>query len=218
MENVEQLFIKFSQEYQEELEGTFYQSELNTHEYFDTENFKEVVHVAYLNILISEYFIECSYKFLNEYYKINNSLKILGTIENDPVIRTCVEIIKDILLKIKYYKAEIIDLLININHDKQAHLKPSNETMLYTINFSNQYKKTNTAYNIFENAIRALVRAENSLSALDHITSIYFDKHKEILTTFDLEYKDLLVFEQKSDVLLDSFLELKLNYLLKIKI
>ena len=90
--------------------------------------------------------------------------------------------------------------------------------MLYTINFSNQYKKTNTAYNIFENAIRALVRAENSLSALDHITSIYFDKHKEILTTFDLEYKDLLVFEQKSDVLLDSFLELKLNYLLKIKI
>ena len=69
MENIEQLFILYSDEYQAELEDNFYQSELNTHEYFDPESFKEIVQVAYLNLLVSEYYMEYSYKYLNEYFK-----------------------------------------------------------------------------------------------------------------------------------------------------
>ena len=140
MENIEQLFILYSDEYQAELEDNFYQSELNTHEYFDPESFKEIVQVAYLNLLVSEYYMEYSYKYLNEYFKINNSLRILGTIENDPQIKTCVEIIKDIFMRIKDYKVDMIVLLNQVFPGQKMHMTPSNETMLYTINFSNKYK------------------------------------------------------------------------------
>jgi hypothetical protein len=218
MENIEQLFILYSNEYQSELEEHFYQSELNTHEYFDPESFKEIVQVAYLNLLVSEYYMEYSYKYLNEYFKINNSLKILGTIENDPQIKTCVEIIKDIIMRIKDYKVDMILLLNQVFPGQKMHMTPSNETMLYTINFGNKYKKPQTAVNMIEFAIRALVRAEGSLGTLDHITSFYFDKHMDILEKFDLEDVDIHNFEEKSEWILDAFLDLKLNHLIKLKI
>jgi hypothetical protein len=218
MENIEQLFILYSNEYQSELEEHFYQSELNTHEYFDPESFKEIVQVAYLNLLVSEYYMEYSYKYLNEYFKINNSLKILGTIENDPQIKTCVEIIKDIIMRIKDYKVDMIVLLNQVFPGQKMHMTPSNETMLYTINFGNKYKKPQTAVNMIEFAIRALVRAEGSLGTLDHITSFYFDKHMDILEKFDLEDVDIHNFEEKSEWILDAFLDLKLNHLIKLKI
>jgi hypothetical protein len=218
MENIEQLFILYSNEYQSELEEHFYQSELNTHEYFDPESFKEIVQVAYLNLLVSEYYMEYSYKYLNEYFKINNSLKILGTIENDPQIKTCVEIIKDIIMRVKDYKVDMIVLLNQVFPGQKMHMTPSNETMLYTINFGNKYKKPQTAVNMIEFAIRALVRAEGSLGTLDHITSFYFDKHMDILDKFDLEDIDIHNFEEKSEWILDAFLDLKLNHLIQLKI
>jgi hypothetical protein len=218
MENIEQLFILYSDEYQAELEDNFYQSELNTHEYFDPESFKEIVQVAYLNLLVSEYYMEYSYKYLNEYFKINNSLRILGTIENDPQIKTCVEIIKDIFMRIKDYKVDMIVLLNQVFPGQKMHMTPSNETMLYTINFSNKYKKPQTATNMIEFTTRALVRAEGSLGTLDHITSFYFDKHMDILKKFDLEDVDIHNFEDKSEWILNAFLDLKLNHFIKLKI
>ena len=218
MKNIEQLFILYSDEYQAELEDNFYQSELNTHEYFDPESFKEIVQVAYLNLLVSEYYMEYSYKYLNEYFKINNSLRILGTIENDPQIKTCVEIIKDIFMRIKDYKVDMIVLLNQVFPGQKMHMTPSNETMLYTINFSNKYKKPQTATNMIEFTTRALVRAEGSLGTLDHITSFYFDKHMDILENFDLEDVDIHNFEDKSEWILNAFLDLKLNHFIKLKI
>lgn len=218
MENVEQLFILYSNEYQTELEEHFYQSELNTHEYFDPEIFKEIVQVAYLNLLVSEYYMEYSYKFLNEYFKINNSLRILGTTENDPQIKACVEIIKDIFMRIKDYKVDMIVLLNQVFPGQKMHMTPSNETMLYTVNFSNKYKKPQTAINMIEFTTRALVRAEGSLGTLDHITSFYFDKHMDILEKFDLEDVDIHNFEDKSEWILNAFLDLKLNHFIKLKI
>lgn len=218
MENIEQLFILYSDEYQSELEQHFYQSELNTHEYFDPENFKEIIQCAYLNLLVAEYYIEYTYKYLNEYYKINNSLKILGTIFNDPEIKTCVEIVKDILMRLKDYKVDMIVLLNAVFPGQKMHMNPSNETMLYTVNFSNKYKKPQTAINMIEFAIRALVRAEGALGTLDHITSFYFDKHMDILEKFDLEEINIHNFEDKSEWILDAFLDFKLNHFIKLKI
>lgn len=218
MDNIEQLFILYLNEYQAELEQHFYQSELNTHEYFEPENFKEIIQCAYLNLLVGEYYIEYTYKYLNEYYKINNSLMILGTIQNDPEIRTCVEIVKDILMRLKDYKVDMIILLDQVFPGQKMHMNPSNETMLYTVNFGNKYKKPKTAINMIEIAIRALVRAEGALGTLDHITSFYFDKHMDILEKYDLEEVDIHNFEDKSEWILDAFLDFKLNHFIKLKI
>lgn len=218
MKNVEQLFIDLSKEYEEELQQQFFQSDLNTYEYFDTNSYKDIVQCMYLNILMAEYYIEYSYKFLNEYFKINNSLKILGATENDPHIKTCVEIIKDIFLQLKNYKIDIITLLEVIFDNNKTMMQPSSATMLNTITFGTKYNKPETAFNILENTVRALIRAEAALSTLDHITTMYFEKHRQVLLRFDLEENNLLNIETQAEIILDAYLELKLNYLINIKL
>jgi hypothetical protein len=112
----------------------------------------------------------------------------------------------------------MIVLLNQVFPGQKMHMTPSNETMLYTINFSNKYKKPQTATNMIEFTTRALVRAEGSLGTLDHITSFYFDKHMDILEKFDLEDVDIHNFEDKSEWILNAFLDLKLNHFIKLKI
>ncbi len=218
MNAVEKLFIEYSKEYDDELEQSFFQGELNTHEYFDPEDFKQIVQVTYLNILMAEFYFEYTYKYFNEYFKINNSLKILGATQNDPQIKTCVEIIKDIFLKIREFKVDILLLIEVVFHNQKNEMQPSSATMLSTITFSNKYKKPQTALNMLEMTVRALIRAEYALSTLDHVTSIYFDKHKEIIQNYNLEEQDINNLETKSELILDAYLDLKLNHLVMLEI
>lgn len=216
MKSVEKLFIEFSKEYESELEQGFFQTELNTFEYFDTNNINDILHVTYLNILMAEFYFEYAYKYFNEYYKTNNSLKILGAVENDPQLRSCVEIIKDILIKIRQFKVDIIILLESVFGNNKVAIQPSNETMLHTVSFGSAYKKPKTAIDMLEFTIRSLVRAEAALSTLDHITSNYFFKYKHIIEKNDTD--NCVDHEAIAENLLNCYLELKLNYLIEIKI
>ena len=55
MRDIEKLIIQYTEEYYQELQNQFYQSELNSFEYLDPESFKETIQAAFVNILLSEY-------------------------------------------------------------------------------------------------------------------------------------------------------------------
>lgn len=84
MRDIEKLIIQYTEEYYQELQNQFYQSELNSFEYLDPESFKETIQAAFVNILLSEYYLEYTYKFLREYFHANNEMVIFGTIKTIP--------------------------------------------------------------------------------------------------------------------------------------
>jgi len=46
MRDIEKLIIQYTEEYYEELQNQFYQSELNSFEYLDPESYKETIQAA----------------------------------------------------------------------------------------------------------------------------------------------------------------------------
>ena len=62
--------LRFIDEYYQELQQQFYQSEMNSFEYLDPESFKETIQAAFVNILLAEYYLEYTYKFLKEYLQL----------------------------------------------------------------------------------------------------------------------------------------------------
>lgn len=218
MRDIEKLIIKYTEEYYEELQNQFYQSEMNSFEYLDPESFKETIQAAFVNILLSEYYLEYTYKFLKEYLNANNEMVIFGTIQNDPQITTCINIIMDLCKRIKETKKYFGDILEIVFTNKQDTIRPSTITMLHTINFGSQHKQTKNSLESLQFALKSLIRAEIAISTLDHIFTYVLVKHASSLTNYDITQERIIEFTEESESILNAFLDFKLNHLIDIKI
>jgi len=206
---IEKLFIQYTDELSANSETLFYQKEFNTYEYYNEENLKDCIEATITNCFAAENYLEQGYKYLNEYLKINNSFAIFGTVKDDPEIKKCVEMIRDMLLRLRTLKSELISLFImQTNSFSYKPTKIPNETLNLTLLFNNKYKNS-------------LVNTEMCLSALDHIISYYFDKHsKQILWADEEDAPTLEInnYEESAEALLDAFLDFKLNHFVLLNI
>lgn len=219
---IEKLFIQYTDELSANSETLFYQKEFNTYEYYNEENLKDCIEATITNCFAAENYLEQGYKYLNEYLKINNSFAIFGTVKDDPEIKKCVEMVKDMLLRLRSLKVELISLFImQTNSFSYKPTKIPNETLNLTLLFNNKYKNPKTPEIMVEFAVRSLVNTEMCLSALDHIISYYFDKHsKQILWAEEDDVPALEInnYEESAEALLDAFLDFKLNHFVLLNI
>ena len=218
MRDIEKLITQYSEEYYEELQQQFYQSEMNSFEYLDPESFRDTVQAAFVNILLSEYYLEYTYKFLREYLHANNEMVIFGTVLNDPHITTCINISMDLCKRIKEIKKYFADILEIIFTNKQDSIRPSTITMLHTINFGSQHKQTKNSLESLQFALKSLIRAEIAISTLDHIFTFISVKHTKSLANYDITQERINEFTEESESILNAFLDFKLNHLIDIKI
>jgi len=218
MRDIEKLIIQYTEEYYEELQNQFYQSELNSFEYLDPESYKQTIQAAFVNILLSEYYLEYTYKFLREYLHANNEMVIFGTIKNDPHISTCINITMDLSKRVKEVKKHFADILEIVFTNKQDSIRPSTITMLHTISFGSQHKQTKNSLESIQFALKSLIRAEIAISTLDHIFTFILVKHTSSLTNYNITQERINEFTEESESIFNAFLDFKLNHLLDIKI
>jgi RNA processing factor Prp31 len=218
MRDIEKLIIQYSDEYYQELQEQFYQSEMNSFEYLDPESFKETIQAAFVNILLAEYYLEYTYKFLKEYLYANNEMVIFGTTKDDPLIVTCINISMDLCQRIKSIKKDFADVLESVFTNKQDSIRPSTITMLHTINFGSTHKQTKNSLESLQFSIKSLVRAEIAISTLDHIFTYMLVKHIKSMENYNITQERINQFTEESESIFNAFIDFKFNHLIDIKI
>jgi len=215
---IEKLFIESENDYKSECSETFYQSETNTFEYFDIDNPYELIDASIINAYKAQYYLEYSYKFLNEYLRINNSLLILGAKCDDPLILESLNIRKIILTKLTNLKTNIIKFHIYLKNTQvyKPH-KTGDVTMMQALRYQNIVTNPRTAEDIFSFFVKSLQRAEVALETLDYLMDMFFDKY--FISDSEEDYSVLTEnIRIEYEYLLDEYLELKLNKVIYITI
>lgn len=215
---IEKLFIESESDFKSECSEMFYQRETNTFEYFDIDNPYELIDACIINAYKAEFYLEYSYKFLNDYLRINNSLVILGAEQDDPLIKDSLEILKNIITKLKNVKTDIINFHIYLKNSNiyKPH-KTGDVTMMQALKHQNVVSNPKTAEDIFSFLIKSLHRTEIALETLDYLIDMFFDKF--FISDSEDQYAVLSEnIKINYENLLDDYLVLKLNKIIYIKI
>jgi hypothetical protein len=216
---IEKMFIDEQILFDKEIENVFYQKETNTFEYYEFDDYFEILEAIITNTYACEFYLEHSYKYFREYLKINNSLAILGAVKDDPQIVSCIEWIKKLLLSIKDLKTNIITYHIlikdTINYQPAHSL---NETVNVSVNYNMKYKNPKTSQVMFNYVIKSLFRSELCFEAIDYLLDYFFINFYEKLK---LEYDDFEILDKvklSHFNLLDDYLDFKMNYLMLVEV
>lgn len=215
---VEKLFIESEKDFQLECSEQFYQSETNTFEYFDVDNPYELIDACIINGYKCEFYLEYSYKFLNEYLRINNSLGILGATIDDPLIKESLDSLKKLIVDVRDIKTNIINFHIYLknSHVYKPH-KTGDATMLQALGYQNTVLNPKTAEDVFSFFIKSIQRSEISISTIDYLLDLFFNKF--YISDGEEQY-DLLSGKIKNyyENLLNQYLEFKMNKIIYINI
>jgi len=213
---IEKMFIQEQEKFNSEIDNVFYQKDCNTFEYYELDNCLETLEACITNAYACEFYLSHAYKYMREYLKINNSLSILGATKDDPQLVICIELIRNLNVKINDLKMILTSYHIYLNQSMTY--KPSNshnQTLNQTVIYANVNKSPKTSEKMFEMIVKSLYQAELCFEALDHLINYFFEKYELSLVDLD-DYEIKQNIKEIYPCLLDNYLELKMNHLLAI--
>jgi hypothetical protein len=196
----------------------FYSDETNTFEFYDLNNAKQILECCITNILVCEFYLEYIYKYLKQYLSISNELQILGAVKDDPQILICIEMIKNLIRKLKESKHLLIEYHILSNYnDVYRPIVNSTSSMMFAMSWQNELLIPKTAEDIFQILIEAIYRSELCFESIDYLFNSYVYLDSQNAIVYECDYL-LDQSKQLVETLLDDYLEFKMNHFIMINI